>query len=580
MPKGFMKVRFNVTEKDDDELWDVGTRGLAQRGVGRSLEADNRLAHFNNDESAARYYLRKVLAHDDRPAVRGLRSEDDTQATKDAHLVEVQEQQLTKTSLVRFEQTRDSIPIFGSQLVVELDQNRELVSLTGGVADIKGVPPVASLSPVDALKRISALTGVDEELLGQVQPPELTFFHDDEKDSWHLAYFFKKVPAAPDDFMASVSDRKSHGHGLGISPREHRPRLNYLVDAHSGSVLFYFSAAPLVDVPVKCKGVGELGVSSEFWGRQVEGGFSLSDPLRFIDTYDHTGNDLENDPLPGEPVLGSASDWKSTNRAAVSAHVNATRVYDFYNSVLMRDGIDDKGMDLVSIVNCTYSEAESPPEWHNAVWYDNRMWYGQDQEEDEPLRSYSRYLDVIAHELTHGVTEYTSDLVYHGQSGALNESFSDIFGVIIANWHNVGPDSDVELWNWELGPGLGPNGLPLRDLSNPKRTDDPDHMDDFLDTHLDSGGVHTNSNIHNKAAYNLLTARDDLSQRVFSPREISVLLYLCLSRLERRATFVDALDSLVDVATVYYAGNEDERDEKIKHILSAYESVGINSEGV
>jgi bacillolysin/neutral peptidase B len=261
--------------------------------------------------------------------------------------------------------------------------------------------------------------------------------------------------------------------------------------------------------------------------------------------------------------------------AAVSAHVNATRVYNFYKGVLIRDGIDDKGMDLVSVVNCTYSLHEPPPQWHNAVWYDNRMWYGQFEDDNGNLHSYSRYLDIIAHELTHGVTEFTADLVYRNQSGALNESFSDIFGIIINNWYRIGPDSEVDQWNWEIGPDLGSEGLPLRDMSDPTRTGDPDHMDNYLNTFSDNGGVHTNSNIHNKAAHNVLMARDQNGERVFTTREVAVLYYLALCRLNSLAAFSDALEALVDVAKVYFAGDEEERDAKITAIKDAYQRVGI-----
>jgi bacillolysin/neutral peptidase B len=383
------------------------------------------------------------------------------------------------------------------------------------------------------------------------------------------------VPAAPKAFLESAAQGTSHGHGKGLSPRQARPRLNYLVDAHEGTIVLYYSATPMIVIASKCRGIDELGQPCDFWGSKVVAGFQMHDPRRFIKTYDHEGKDLDIDPLPAEPVSSPGSDWDDNNTPAVSAHVNATRVYDFYNGVLLRDGIDDKGMDLVSIVNCTFAYAEDPPEWHNAVWWDNRMWYGQFKDANGDLRSYSQFLDVIAHELTHGVTEHTSDLVYQDQSGALNESFSDIFGVIIHNWYTVGENSDVDDWNWEIGPGLGGGDLPLRDMSDPTRTGDPDHMDDYEYTSDDNGGVHTNSNIHNKAAYNLLTARNDEGERVFTPKEAAELYYLCLCRLSSLATFSDVLAGLEDVAKVYWAGFAEERQEKIAHIRDAYERVGI-----
>ena len=156
----------------------------------------------------------------------------------------------------------------------------------------------------------------------------------------------------------------------------------------------------------------------------------MYDSLRKLRTYDFKLQDLEKDKLPDDPVNCPQSDWATTNQAAVSAHVNAMRVYDFYKGEMKRDGIDDKGMELVSVVNVTVPSETPPPQWFNAVWWQKRMWYGQTVDANGKLHSFSRFLDVIAHELTHGVTENTSNLVYKDQSGALNESFSDIFGIM------------------------------------------------------------------------------------------------------------------------------------------------------
>jgi Zn-dependent metalloprotease len=184
----------------------------------------------------------------------------------------------------------------------------------------------------------------------------------------------------------------------------------------------------------------------------------------------------------------------------------------------------------------------------------------------------------MAHELTHGLTESTSNLVYRDQAGALNESFSDIFGVIINNWTRLGADSDPRKWNWEIGPGLGDKaGKPLRSMKNPKITGDPDHMKDYqkLPPDDDFGGVHTNSNIHNKAAYNLLTAAAGMSLAV-TARDVARLYYFTLQRLDRVATFDDVLTTMVDVATTVFP-DPDEARPAIAAIRGAYAAVGIGS---
>ena len=576
MAASFLKVRFHVLDKKEKELRLVGPRGPAYRGLGRPQELDEKSAYFKNDEVAARFYLGKVLEKDSRGGVRRMSAPESAEAVPDFRVVGIQEAHQTKTRLIQFDQTQKSIPIFGSRINVELDKNRELVNVGGEVADVKGVSPIPALSPQDALRKIEELTKLGKgSLKKKVLTSELTFFLNEKKNSWHLAYFIKKVPAAPKEFLKVTSERKDHGHGLGISPRQRHPLLNYLVDAHDGEVLFYYSDTHFLAIPVKCSGVDEHGEDSEFWGCKIAGRFEMNDPLRIIKTYDLEGKDIEKRPLPNQPVNFSQANWGESNKAAVSAHVNATRVYDFYNGILMRSGVDDKGMDLISNVNCTYADDQAPPEWNQAIWYENRMWYGQYMDDQGKLHSYSRFLDVIAHELTHGVTKYTSDLLYYGESGALNESFSDVFGIIISNWYNVGPDSDVAQWNWEIGAGLGRDGLPLRDFSNPKKKQDPDHMNNYDNTVYDNGGVHANSNIHNKAAYNLLTVKDDQGQRVFTAREVAVLYYLCLTRLGRLAKFSNALEELVNVAKTYYAGNEAERKKKIDYIRHSYSRVGV-----
>lgn len=573
MPNRFQTIHFHVAEENPESLRAIGSRSSALRGIGRKVASDKPEVRFNTDEAAARFFLSRAFDRDARSAVRGLTAPERAELVPDMRLLGVQEVPQSSTRMVRFEQIRSKIPIFGSLAVVELDQNRELVSVNADVAEIQGVSPIPYISVRQALESVAGKIGAPVAALEKVESPELTFYHDDDKDIWHLAYFVRGVEGAPTEFMESVHESRLHG--LAASPRSDHPTLDYLVDAHSGAVLFYYSATPLLGIPSKCKGLDEEKRGQEFLGCKAASGFQMADPMRSLKTYDLEFKDLDSAEFPKDVISSVGNDWSDTNRAAVSAHVNAARVYDFYNSVLKRDGINGKGMDLISVVHCTYGTGQPPETWANAVWYKDRMWYGQVKENGGGFNSFSRYLDVIAHELTHGVTQYTADLVYSGQSGALNESMSDIFGIIIKNWF-LKSSTDVSQWEWELGPGLGKNGLPLRDLSNPKRTGDPDHMDQYLRTFSDSGGVHTNSNIHNKAAYNVLTAVDENGAWVFTPSEVATLYYLCLSRLSKLANFSRALQALLDVANTYYAGDEAERQAKTACIKRAYEKVGIN----
>jgi bacillolysin len=566
MSDTFHSIHMNVADEADEQVREVGARPLSSRaGPTRALEP----SAFDDDEAAARYYLNNVFARDKRPGVRSLIAPHDPKVVPDLALRDTQRSPLTRTSIVRFVQTQASIPIFGSRAIVEIDRNRELLGIDAEVANVEGVSALTSLAAQDALQRIAAAADVPVEKLKDVPAPELMFFRDDNEKHWHLIYFFQRVPAAP---KAYFEDLKSHG-GRSSITRNH-PSIDYLVDAHDGAILHYWSSTPTA--VVKCQGIDEEGESRTFLGElTADGKFTLVDTLARIKTVDLNGGSIDDANPPTDAVCHTAANFQNFG-GAISAHFNASLVCDFLKSVLKRDGVDGKGMELISYINCTSPKDENPPEWHNAVWWNHRMWYGQSRDAKGALRSFAQHLDIIAHELAHGITEFTADLVYFRQSGALNESFSDIFGVIIRNWDRSKPDigGDVATWNWEIGARLGDNGLPLRDMRDPTRTGDPDHMDKYVETSGDNGGVHTNSNIHNKAAYNFLTANDQNDAIVFTPQEVAILYYLTLSRLDKLANFKQTLSTLLNVAGTYYMGDL-RRQERLAAISKAYASVGI-----
>ena len=102
------------------------------------------------------------------------------------------------------------------------------------------------------------------------------------------------------------------------------------MDAHDGAILYYYSANPLLDVPTKLHGKDEAGVDQPFFGRKMTSSFALDDPLRGIQTHDLQFGDITSPAFLFTAVDNALADFASTNTAAVSAHVNATRVDDFY----------------------------------------------------------------------------------------------------------------------------------------------------------------------------------------------------------------------------------------------------------
>jgi bacillolysin len=523
------------------------------------------------DEAAARHFLSQVLIEEDTPTTIELTAPERPEVVPDLRLSRVQEQPGTGSRLVRFSQTKDNIPIFGGHVVCELTADQDLVSASGEVGSVSDVSTVATVSQADALAALAKDLGAEPGAIEGGLPPELQLFPSG-KGEWHLVWLFRDVPVAPRDF-----EDEPHAHGLGLSPRDVEPHFDYLVDAHEGTVVYSYPSAPTL-MPTFGSGESEDDVAVEFfWQAAQEGGFELRDTTRNIVTYDHRLNDVDNQTLDG-PIRGDSVHVGGAMKAAVSAHSNAGIVDDFYRGVLKRNGIDNKGMELVNVINCTYAKGKEtvPGVWHNAVWWQGRMWYGQAPDASGDTRSYSRHLDVIAHELTHGVTTSTANLVYKDQSGALNESYSDIFGIIVKNWDRTKPTTggDVSSWDWQIGRGLGSGGKPLRDLSNPAATGHPAQMSEYLQTKADSGGVHTNSNIHNKAAHNVLTATADGSY-TFTPFHGALLFYLGLQQLGRLSNFHDSLTAVVNAANSMWGGEPPVRDAKVAAIRKAFADVGI-----
>ncbi len=186
--------------------------------------------------------------------------------------------------------------------------------------------------------------------------------------------------------------------------------------------------------------------------------------------------------------------------AVKEAYDYAGLTWDFYNTVLGRNSIDNAGLTMVSSVH--YSE--NGQGFDNALWNGHQMIYGDGGEEFGRM---TQCPDVVGHELTHGITQYSAGLAYQGQSGALNESMSDVFGVVIRQWREQ--QTDPAKANWLVGDKLLRNGKALRSMAAPGTAFDgdpqPAHMRQYQTlpntARGDYGGVHINSGIPNHAFY-------------------------------------------------------------------------------
>ena len=315
----FLSVNFVAASKTRSELQSLNRLAGATRGMrGRDASVTKQ---FGSDEEAARFYLSRIFEGDARPAVRGLTAPQSPEVVPDMKLQRADDLKGTKTKLLRFEQTHHDVPIFGGSAVVELDQKRELVGVRADVVQVGNVSPHPSISQAVALESIAKLTGTESHDIRPDRPATLVYYHDDRVGLWHLAFFFAEVLAAPANFLGDATDRHSSGHGLGPSPREDRPLLNYIVDAHNATVLKYYSAAPMI---TKAKGLDVLGVSRPFYVERNGANFELWDTQKHVKTYDLQLTDLGK--VPSDPVRHIESDFAGINPAAVSAHCNAVLV--------------------------------------------------------------------------------------------------------------------------------------------------------------------------------------------------------------------------------------------------------------
>jgi Zn-dependent metalloprotease len=258
--------------------------------------------------------------------------------------------------------------------------------------------------------------------------------------------------------------------------------------------------------------------------------------------------------LPGEAVRheGEAA---TRDRTVNAAYDNSGTTWDYYHAVHHRNSVDGRGLALDSTV-------------HYGVGFDNAFWNGRQMVYGDLFHGFAECLDVVGHELTHGVTQYTvpGGLVYEGQSGALNESVSDVFGSVIRQWQ---AKQTVDKADWLIGAGImNPKyGRALRSLQAPgtasKFDDQPAHMSHYVP----DGDVHTNSGIPNHAFYLAATAIGGHAWEKAAP-----IWYLALGMLHSTATFADAAAATARAAeNLFGAGAE------LNAVREAWRGVGVSA---
>ncbi len=232
--------------------------------------------------------------------------------------------------------------------------------------------------------------------------------------------------------------------------------------------------------------------------------------------------------------------------AATDADVNAAYdngglVRDYFKTVLGWNSIDDNGLDLIFNVHYMVK-------YNNAFWDGEQMTFGDG--DGVNFRNFVRALDVTGHELTHGIVQYTANLEYKGQSGALNEHFADVFGTAVKQWAAKETEKTA---NWLMGEicMMGKfQGKAIRSMKAPADVSvvlsaQPDNMSKIFKGTADNGGVHVNSGIPNKAFY--LVSMDIGTQKA------AKLWFETLKTLKQTSKFADLYKALTKVTKTLVA---------------------------
>jgi Zn-dependent metalloprotease len=270
--------------------------------------------------------------------------------------------------------------------------------------------------------------------------------------------------------------------------------------------------------------------------------------------------------LPGV-LVREEGDPPSEDEAVNEAYDGSGATYDLFRDMYGRNSIDDRGLRLDSTVHYDVG-------YDNAFWNGDQMIYG-----DGGGRLFNRFtvsIDVIGHELTHGVIQYDAGLIYRDESGALNESFSDVFGTLVKQ---RSLNQTVDQADWLIGAEIlaqDVQGVALRSLKAPGtayndpvlgKDPQPKHYSRRYQGTANDGGVHINSGIANHAFYLAAMALGG-----YAWEKTGKIWYLTLrDGLRPRASFKQAAESTIFVAGSLYGQDSNER----KAVQSAWQQVGV-----
>ncbi len=442
---------------------------------------------------------------------------------------------------LRYDQYHQGIPVFGGQIIYHT-RNGGVESINGEYWDIPNLnttPDITRREAIDIYRR-----SIQEPDAVAVSTGSSLTIYPAGGGKFLLAY---QITLTKEDYFSTTG----------------------LIDARSGDILFQYSNIHFDE--------SAIGLGLNVHNRKVKlattfsnGYYYLFDEKR-IRPYNHYTADYRTVSVPGDD--DNYWDWDGS---AVSAHANVGLVYDFYYAFFNRKGINNNNMNTIVFV-------------HNNKYKDNAFWNGESINFCVPGNQKSRNeaaLDVVCHEYTHGVTSYTSNLAYAFESGALNESLSDIIGTTAEfYWHPEG--NGLYRADWFIGEDSYPSfkKAGCRNLANPNansqlgdsRYPDPCHLSQKYEVNydFDNGGVHLNMTIYSHAFYLLAHGgRNRVSGKSVSgiglDKAADIFYRAWVNRLTRTSDFLDAANALLNVAYDRYGSSSNE----YKQTIRAMEAIG------
>jgi Zn-dependent metalloprotease len=400
------------------------------------------------------------------------------------------------TTHVRFDQRINGVRVFGQSVVSHETRSGQFQAHSGSMLRSAGVSTNARLSAFEA----SAAAVRDFGWDGQATEAELVVLPRANGNSYQLAY---RV-----DVTNTLDDSDN--------PR----REMIFIDAHNGATVNKINYLQTTNPAGSGKGF-YAGAVSDLAIQLTSGVYYLQDNGPFAITgttsttfYNARTTDLKNRTNGSGTVYTSSSTTFGTtgtlsDRASigVDAHWFSQKTLEYFYNNFGRKGVDNAGNATLGS-GYMLSRTHYGRKYNNAFWNGSSMTYG-----DGDGTTYRPFdaLDVVAHEMTHGVTERTSDLIYQNESGAANESFSDIFGVAVefAVGTRIGFNATYPA-DWWIGEDLFYVNDPsnptrgIRNMADPHIEGDPCHYTERYTGTSDNGGVHINSGIQNKVFYLLV----------------------------------------------------------------------------